>query len=53
MSVETRPGNRHDLFNALAWLAFPLSKAGLNARHAAQIPLEGLAWESWLRAWEA
>ena len=35
--VETRPGNWHDYFNALVWLAFPLSKAALNARqhHAA------------------
>ena len=31
--IETRPGNRHDLFNALIWLAFPLSKAALNRRH--------------------
>lgn len=31
--VATRPGNRHDLFNALIWLAFPLSKAALNRRH--------------------
>ena len=38
--VETRPGNRHDFFNALAWLAFPRSKAALNARHAAEIPRE-------------
>jgi hypothetical protein len=38
--VETRPGNRHDLFNALAWLAFPRTKARLNALHAAQIPHE-------------
>jgi hypothetical protein len=38
--VETRPGNRHDFFNALAWLAFPCSKAALNARHAAEIPRE-------------
>ncbi len=39
--VATRPGNWHDLFNALAWIAFPRTKAALNARHAAQIPLEG------------
>jgi len=38
--VETRPGNRHDLFNALAWLAFPRTKARINALHAAQIPEE-------------
>ena len=31
--VATRPGNRHDLFNALVWLAFPLTKAALNRRH--------------------
>jgi hypothetical protein len=38
--VETRPGNRHDLFNALAWLSFPRTKARLNALHAAEIPAE-------------
>jgi hypothetical protein len=38
--VETRPGNRHDLFNALAWLSFPKTKARLNALHAAEIPRE-------------
>ena len=39
--VATRPRNWHDLFNALAWIAFPRTKAALNARHAAQIPREG------------
>lgn len=39
--VETRPENRHDLFNALAWLAFPRTKARINALHAAHIPGEG------------
>lgn len=38
--VETRPGNFHDLFNALAWLAFPRTKARINALHAAEIPRE-------------
>jgi hypothetical protein len=38
--VETRPGNKHDLFNALAWLAFPRTKARLNALHASEIPRE-------------
>jgi len=38
--VETRPDNRHDFFNALAWLAFPATKAELNALHAGEIPLE-------------
>ena len=31
--IATRPGNRHDLFNALIWLAFPLTKKALNRRH--------------------
>lgn len=31
--VATRAGNRHDLFNALIWMTFPLSKAALNRRH--------------------
>jgi hypothetical protein len=39
--VQTRAGNRHDLFNALCWLAFPLTKARINALHAAEMPREG------------
>lgn len=39
-AVSTRPHSRHDLFNALAWLAFPRTKARLNALHAAHIPRE-------------
>jgi hypothetical protein len=31
--VATRPGNRHDVFNALIWLVFPRTKAVLNRRH--------------------
>jgi len=38
--VQTRPDNRHDLFNALAWLSFPRTKARINAMHAAEIPRE-------------
>jgi hypothetical protein len=38
--VATRPGNRHDWFNALAWLAFPRTKARINAMHAAALPRE-------------
>ncbi len=38
--VQTRPDNTHDLFNALAWLAFPRTKARINAMHASEIPLE-------------
>jgi Protein of unknown function (DUF3025) len=38
--VPTRADNLHDWFNALAWLAFPRTKARINALHAAQIPRE-------------
>ncbi len=38
--VETRPENLHDWFNALCWLAFPRTKARINAIHAAEIPHE-------------
>ncbi|MFA5242438.1 MAG: DUF3025 domain-containing protein [Sulfuricella sp.] len=31
--VQTRTENWHDLFNALVWLAFPRTKAAINARH--------------------
>ena len=31
--VPTRADNWHDLLNALVWLAFPKTKAALNARH--------------------
>ena len=39
--VQTRPESLHDWFNALCWLAFPRTKALINARHAAEIPREG------------
>jgi len=35
--VHTRPGNWHDLFNALVWLAFPRTKAVLNRHHHGEI----------------
>jgi hypothetical protein len=38
--VETREDNLHDWFNALCWLAFPRTKARINAMHAAAIPAE-------------
>ena len=41
--VPTRPGNWHDVFNALAWMTFPRTKAVLNRRHAEQIRLRGAA----------
>ena len=31
--IEIREGSRHDFANALAWLAFPLTKAALNSVH--------------------
>lgn len=36
--VETRPESLHDWFNALAWLAFPRTKARINALHARELP---------------
>ena len=42
-AVATRPGNRHDFFNALVWLAFPGAKATLNARHMATMGAPGAA----------
>jgi hypothetical protein len=39
--VDTRPDNLHDLFNGLAWLAFPQTKAAINARHVERIAIEG------------
>ena len=38
--VETRPDSLHDWFNALAWLAFPRTKARINALHVRELPLE-------------
>jgi hypothetical protein len=35
--VPTRPDNWHDVFNALAWLAFPRTKAVLNRRHCEEL----------------
>lgn len=39
--VQTRTQNWHDLFNALVWLAFPRTKAVLNARHFEAISQSG------------
>ena len=36
--VSTRPESLHDWFNALAWLAFPRTKARINALHAREMP---------------
>lgn len=38
--VATRPESLHDWFNALAWLAFPRTKARINALHAHELPRE-------------
>ncbi len=38
--MATRPESLHDLFNAFAWLAFPRTKAALNALHVREIPRE-------------
>jgi len=39
--VQTRTENWHDLFNALVWLAFPRTKAAINARHFEAISQSG------------
>ena len=39
--VATRPGSAHDLFNALAWLAFPRTKAALNRLHHDELARRG------------
>src|SRR5688572_23596638 len=31
--LEVRPRSWHDVFNAMVWLAFPSTKAAINARH--------------------
>lgn len=36
-AVPTRPGNRHDAFNALCWFALPAFKRACNALHAAHV----------------
>jgi hypothetical protein len=41
--VETRAENWHDLFNALAWIAYPKAKAAINAQHVAIIEEGGAA----------
>jgi hypothetical protein len=47
--VSTRPENLHDWFNALAWLAFPVTKARINALHARALPHEPKGRRSPLR----
>jgi hypothetical protein len=39
--VETRAQNWHDLFNALAWIAYPGAKAQINAQHVALLERGG------------
>ncbi|MGZ5660123.1 MAG: DUF3025 domain-containing protein [Usitatibacter sp.] len=39
--IETRPGNWHDLFNALAWIAYPRAQAAIHAQHAAILEERG------------
>lgn len=35
--VATRPGEAHDLFNALVWMTFPATKATFNRTHYAEM----------------
>lgn len=44
--VQTRTNNWHDLFNALVWMVFPLSKAAINARHYAALHNKKIAEQS-------
>ena len=39
--VPTREANWHDLFNALCWIAWPKTKARINAQHAAILEERG------------
>ena len=39
-SVEHREASWHDLFNALVWMTFPLTKAALNRRHLTELARE-------------
>ena len=41
--VQMRTHNLHDLFNALAWLTFPGTKAAINARHYRALTEEDIA----------
>jgi hypothetical protein len=38
--IPIRPEDWHDLFNALVWIAFPRTKAALNARHVREMQRE-------------
>jgi len=40
--VPTRPDNFHDLFNALAWIVFPKTKAMLNRLHYREMTVKGV-----------
>jgi hypothetical protein len=44
-ALPVRPGDWHDYFNVLAWLAFPRAKAALNARHHAELERQRAARE--------
>ena len=39
--VPSRPRNWHDLFNALCWITWPLTKAKINAQHVALLDERG------------
>lgn len=43
--LQARPGDWHDYFNILVWLAFPRAKAALNARHHAELERQHAAGE--------
>lgn len=41
--LQVRRGHWHDYFNVLVWLAFPQSKAALNARHYSELVVQRAA----------
>jgi hypothetical protein len=44
-ALPVRPGDWHDYFNVLVWLAFPRAKAALNARHYVELERQRAAGE--------
>jgi hypothetical protein len=44
-ALPVRPGDWHDYFNVLVWLAYPRAKAALNARHFAELERQRAAGE--------
>lgn len=50
--VPTRPGNAHDLANALVWATFPRSKRALHARQLGAVRAAARPGQPWARSEE-